>query len=133
MIESGRTTDGEVISVRRAGVTITSCRDAASDGYLFLDLDESALVVGARLVAANEMPLEHWLRHPDRAELPGDLLAELDRLIREAETERLKPAACDVVLSAAEYAEFLKLLDESPRVIPELLELLRSRKGASTP
>ena len=72
---------GEVISVRRRNSAIVSSRDAAHDGYLFLDLDASSNVVGARLVAANEMPLEYWLQHPDRAELPGDILTAFDELL----------------------------------------------------
>lgn len=72
---------GEVISVRRQDVNVTSSRDAAHDGYLFLDLDGSKHVVGARLVAANQMPPDYWSHHPDRAELPDDILAKFDELI----------------------------------------------------
>jgi hypothetical protein len=71
----------EVVSVRRAGARVVTSRDAQHDGYLYLDLDEREQVVGVRLVAANEMPPEYWMKHPDRCEIPPDLLAKLDETI----------------------------------------------------
>lgn len=72
---------GDVIAVHRADVNVGTSREARNDSYLFLDLGVSGHVVGARLVAANEMPAKFWLVHPDRDELPNDILQELDEAL----------------------------------------------------
>lgn len=73
----------DVLYARRPGVPIRTSREAPGDSYLILNLDAGGNVVGVQLLAAHEMPADFWREHPDRGALPPDLLAALDRWMRE--------------------------------------------------
>jgi hypothetical protein len=68
---------GDVLYATR-GDPVATAKEAPTDSYLILSLDTQGRVVGVQLLAAHEMPPEFWLRHPDRAALPADLLSAID-------------------------------------------------------
>jgi hypothetical protein len=63
---------------------------AEHDGWLLVNRDDADDVVGVQLLAASEMPRGFWAVHPDREEIPADILAALDRWIGAA---HLRPPA----------------------------------------
>lgn len=71
----------DVLLVFRDGHMVTHSREG-EDPYLILDHENSA-TVGARLICAAMMPWSYWSRHPDRASIPGDVLAAADEWVRE--------------------------------------------------
>jgi hypothetical protein len=71
----------DVLSVVRRGAETVDTMPAEHDGWLLVNRDHADDVVGVQLLAASEMPRGFWAVHPDREEIPPDLLAALDRWI----------------------------------------------------
>ncbi len=71
----------EIIEVHRKNSVTQTTVGAANDPYLYLALDSTQAVVGAKLVAANEMPLVYWAKHPDRGQIPEDILSKMGELL----------------------------------------------------
>jgi hypothetical protein len=80
--------NADVLSVVRRGAEIADTMPAEHDGWLLVNRDDADDVVGVQLLAASEMPRRFWLTHPDREELPPDILDALDRWVM---TARLEP------------------------------------------
>jgi uncharacterized protein YuzE len=80
----------DVLYVVRRGTEIVDTMPAEHDGWLLVNRDDADDVVGVQLLAASEMPRGFWAVHPDREDLPPDLLEALDRWIGAA---HLRPPA----------------------------------------
>jgi uncharacterized protein YuzE len=82
----------DVLYVVRPGVEIVDSLAAETDGFLILNYDDADDVVGVQMLGVSEMPSAFWATHPDRNDLPTDILTALDRWLG---ASRLRPPARD--------------------------------------
>lgn len=71
---------GDVLCVYRNGAVFAHSSETPHDGCLVLSYDATVASVGVTLIGAS-VNAAFWPTHPDRGEIPPDLLAALDAWI----------------------------------------------------
>ncbi len=72
----------DVVSAYFDETCAAAVRPAPHDGLLLLEYAADGSVVGAEVLAATARLPQRWFDHPDRGQLPPEMLTELDRRLR---------------------------------------------------
>lgn len=86
------------------GAKGSSSRESENDSWMVFDVDPQGQIVGLQLALAQDLSLEDWLEHPDRALLPDLLRKSMDAWYRERPAN-LHVAIDDPQKMAAVFAE----------------------------
>jgi hypothetical protein len=73
----------DVFSAKLADVRVVRARPSRTDSRLIFKLDDRGKVVGIELLSPTDLPERSWRAHPDRDQLPTELLSEVDAWLEE--------------------------------------------------
>jgi hypothetical protein len=77
--------DPDIVYVRRRNTTVFRSREGHNDSMVVFDLDKAGIIVGVQVLLPDNI---RWKDHPDRQDIPSDLLAELDLWFEPKENSR---------------------------------------------